>query len=197
MFVKPEDPRTYPDDYDPPKKYALVISCVDVRLLDDLLHFLNHDNLTNRYYHVALAGASLGVSLSLPGGQHVTPPKAVKFASWRDMLEDHIRVVLQLTEKKLYDIYIVEHRDCGAYAAFLDVEFADTALAHEKEKALHQHHAGRLRQWILKQFEGYLAEGAATRLPRIHCFLMDLRGDVEKIDEAEPQAKPRKKRKKG
>ena len=171
---------------------------MDVRLLDDLLHFLNHDNLTNRYYQVSLAGASLGVSLALPGGQPVTPPKAVKFSSWKETLEDHIRVVLKLTQRTLYDIYIVEHRDCGAYAAFLGEDFPDSPLAHEKEKALHQHHAARLRQWLLKQFEGYITEGAATQLPRVRCFLMDLRGDVERIDEPEQETgkRPVKKRRK-
>ena len=31
----------YPDDYPAPRKFVLVISCVDYRLLDDLVRFLD------------------------------------------------------------------------------------------------------------------------------------------------------------
>lgn len=36
-----------------------MISCMDLRLTDNILSFLNFDNLHNRYDHVILAGASL------------------------------------------------------------------------------------------------------------------------------------------
>lgn len=54
--------RAFPESHKAPKKYVLVLSCVDARLLDDLVRFLDHDNLTNRYYHVTLPGASLGLT---------------------------------------------------------------------------------------------------------------------------------------
>ena len=51
----------YPDvrAYALPEKNVLVISCIDLRLTDNLLEFLHHDNLINRYDHVAIAGTSL------------------------------------------------------------------------------------------------------------------------------------------
>lgn len=170
--------RTYPANYVPPKKFALVISCVDVRLLDDLLRFLQHDNLTNRYYHVALAGASLGVSLAEQG----TPVEGFQLAAWEQMLNEHIRLTLALTKNDLSDIYIVEHRDCGAYRKFLGVDFEDSPHDQDEEKALHQLHAVRLTKWIQERFDEYIEADPQVKQPRIRCFLMDLRGDVEAID---------------
>lgn len=45
--------------YPIPEKNILVLSCIDLRLTDDTVKFLHHDNLANRYDHFILAGASL------------------------------------------------------------------------------------------------------------------------------------------
>lgn len=45
--------------YPRPKNNILVISCIDLRLTDNLMKFLSAENLENRYDLVTLAGASL------------------------------------------------------------------------------------------------------------------------------------------
>src|SRR5688500_12378539 len=120
MQAKPDFYEPDPVDYAAPKKYVLVVSCVDARLLAELVRFLEHDNLANRYYHVTFAGAALGLTdrvledLSGPGN----PPAA--FAQWRQMFIDHARATVLLTDGKVSDIYIVQHQDCGAFRVYID-----------------------------------------------------------------------------
>lgn len=111
--------RDYPASkkYPAPKKYVLVLSCVDYRLLDDLVRFLDHDNLTNRYYHVALAGAALGV---VPPPKSAANPPVVAPDYWRKTFIDHVKATVELTHGQLSDIYIVQHEDCGAFRLFVE-----------------------------------------------------------------------------
>ena len=48
--------------YPPPRKNVLLLSCMDLRLIDDLVPFMDGDNLTNRYDQLVFAGAALGVT---------------------------------------------------------------------------------------------------------------------------------------
>ncbi len=59
----------YPDvtEYRLPKKNIIVISCIDLRLTDNVLDFLHFDNLTNRFDHVAFAGTSVSAAATTPG----------------------------------------------------------------------------------------------------------------------------------
>ncbi len=43
--------------YDLPQDNVLLVTCMDLRLIDDIVDFMNHDNLRNRYDHVVFAGA--------------------------------------------------------------------------------------------------------------------------------------------
>ncbi len=47
--------------YAPPRHNVLLLSCIDLRLIDELAAFMDRDNLTNRYDHLVYAGAALGV----------------------------------------------------------------------------------------------------------------------------------------
>lgn len=40
---------------DPPRKHVMLLSCMDQRLLDETVRFMNALNLHNRYDQVALA----------------------------------------------------------------------------------------------------------------------------------------------
>jgi hypothetical protein len=168
---------TYPTDYVPPRKYVLVISCIDFRLLDDLTRFLDRDNLTNRYYHVAFAGTSLAFR------EGVETPESFHFDAWGEMLADHVRAVLKLTDKKLYDIYLVEHRDCGAYRVWAGKDFDNSEEGQQAEKDLHQEYAGALRDRLHRLFAGLIDSGEAERQPRVLSFLMDVRGNIERLDD--------------
>jgi carbonic anhydrase len=177
--------RKYPakNEYDAPKKYVLVLSCVDYRLLDDLIRFLDHDNLTNRYYHVALAGAALGV---VPN-EGVPLPPTIAVPHWRETFLAHVRATILLTEGKLSDIYIVQHQDCGAFKLAFD-GFED--LDEEVQKQHNKQYANALLEDIKNTFcTVYNPDGDKKKgnpdgkvqklIPAVHTFYMDLRGNVE------------------
>lgn len=203
MPTTPGLSRKYPDCSLPPRKFALVISCVDCRLLDDLVRFLDHDNLNNRYYHVTFAGASIGLTSKPPAYTPNCGPTPnhkclpLDFAQWKRMLYDHVELVLKLTRGDLTDIYIVEHADCGAYKAFLNVDYyEDPTAPHEKaERKEHSNRAhalaGELLEWFSTECVKNLTadlrglvkteEREAIHPPIIRGFMMDLRGNVERL----------------
>jgi hypothetical protein len=208
MPTSPGLSRKYPQCYPAPRKYGLVIGCVDCRLLDDLVRFLDHDNLTNRYYQATFAGCSIGLSGSAPVYYPRRDPKGnpvgepLDFSRWRETLLDHLRLVLKLTKGDLTDVYIVEHTDCGAYREFLNDDYyrdphnprvKDEHVAHELyARAL----AAELAAWYASE-EGKKAEAELQRgnpdlklvPPLVRGFLMDLRGGVDLLFGPSAEAK--------
>lgn len=211
MPTSPGVSRKYPHGYPAPRKFSLVISCVDCRLLDDLVRFLDHDNLTNRYYQVSFAGCALGLSSAAPAyhpqcdhrGKHKCVP--FQLSTWKDALRDHLKLVLTLTKGGLTDVYIVEHADCGAYAALLGVDYyADpTHPDLEGERQDHYRYALALANELAGWYEtGEAAElakelGVELQPPLVRGFLMDLRGGVESLFEPSTVGKRAKKPKGG
>jgi carbonic anhydrase len=99
---------------------ALVLSCIDFRLVDDMVYFLNSIGLNNNYDEYVLAGASLGYNQT-------------KFAHWSEILNDHIDIALKL--HKIKEIIVIDHMDCGAYKTFYD---KPDGFSHDDEVILHK-----------------------------------------------------------
>lgn len=98
-----------------------MLSCIDLRLTDNLLEFLHFDNLTNRYDHFALAGTSLLTQVDHPDLKKLFDKKALDkmpgHKLWKQTWIDHLNIAIEL--HRIEDIYIIEHEDCGAYKTFL------------------------------------------------------------------------------
>ena len=63
-----------------PRKHVLVLTCMDLRLLDDTVSFMDQYNLANRYDQIVFAGSALGVlRLSSPSvNDHSQSTKSVR-----------------------------------------------------------------------------------------------------------------------
>ena len=132
---------------------ALAITCIDCRLVDDAVHFLDGKHLTNDYDEVSLAGASLAA---------VSP----KFPSSNAAFWDHIGIAQQLHHIK--KVIVGDHRDCGAYKVAFGKDFkADAAGETEQHKAV---------------MEEVKAKQAKTH-PDLtaECYLMALDGKTERL----------------
>src|SRR5258707_7534305 len=81
-----------------PRKNVLLLSCMDLRLLDNLVAFMNYENLENRYDQFILAGAAAG---------------AMVIESWRKAFFDHFILAVGLHQNKY--VHIVGHKECWAY----------------------------------------------------------------------------------
>lgn len=166
-------PHSYDNTYLPPRGNVLLLSCMDLRLMDNIIHFMNHDNLTNRYDHVIFAGAALG-ALGAPGAKdHEGNP--LNFSHWKTAFEDHLGAAIDLHDVK--DVYILEHRNCGAYHKVFHVskDFSDSVADQKNEEKCHLKYAKLLE----KQIESWCKLN--TKSLKTHKFLMDVRGNVERL----------------
>jgi hypothetical protein len=168
--------KTHDRSYTPARGHVLLLSCMDPRLLDDTVEFMNHDNLVNRYDHVILAGAALG---ALGGCLD-------QYAHWRNVFFDHLAAAQKLHD--IQDVYILEHRNCGAYHKVFKVapDFGDTQAQLDKEAACHRRYAKLLEDeidvWARKQ----------KITLRVTSFLMGVRGDVSLLADPPLRRRTRK-----
>lgn len=99
---------------------ALMLSCMDYRLVDDLVKLMEADGLHDNYDHVGLAGASLAVVHG-------------KFAEWHNTFWQHLDVAKKLHQ--IEAVIVIDHRDCDAYRLALGDAAVNTP---EKETQMHQ-----------------------------------------------------------
>ncbi|MFB2920142.1 MULTISPECIES: carbonic anhydrase [Aerosakkonema] len=104
---------------------ALVLSCIDSRLLEAQRYFLSLQHLGNQYDLTALAGASLALS--------GIPHQADAEAFW-DQLELSYRL------HHIQKVMIFDHQDCSAYADKIDPQLSED---EEKEEKLHEEYLSR------------------------------------------------------
>jgi len=134
---------------------ALLLSCMDYRLVDETERYMTNRGLHDKYDHVILAGASLGA---------VTD----KYPSWNQTFWDHLDVSIKL--HRIKKVIILDHRDCGAYKAILGEDFSKDPV---REKLVH---TGKLT--VLENI-------IKTKYPEldVELHLMDLSGSVDNISE--------------
>jgi carbonic anhydrase len=101
------------------KAKALMLSCMDYRLVDDTVKFMADQGLNNEYDHLVLAGASLGVV-------------SETFKDWHGTFWQHLDVAIKL--HGIEEVIVIDHRDCGAYKLAMGAEAVDTPA---KETAVH------------------------------------------------------------
>jgi carbonic anhydrase len=130
---------------------ALVLSCIDYRLTDNISAYLNTRGLDGKYDQVILAGASLGA---------VTD----KYPDWGRTFRDHLGLAIKLHNIKR--VIAIDHRDCGAYRLILGKD-----LTGDAETKLHATELHRLAKQITTAHP-HLA---------VETLLMSLDGKVETI----------------
>ncbi len=132
---------------------ALLLSCMDYRLMDDIGRYMSTRRLRHKYDHVVLAGAALGA---------VTD----KYPAWNKTFWDHVGLAVDLHH--IHKVIVMDHRDCGAYKVILGEDFAKDPV---KEKKIHSEKLKELAQLINKQHPKL----------EVELLLMALDGKVESI----------------
>ncbi len=89
---------------------ALVLSCIDYRVLEAERYFLSLQNLGNLYDMTALAGSSLALS--------GVPHQADAMAFW-----DQLDISYRLHHIK--KVIILDHQDCAAFAYKINPQLSD------------------------------------------------------------------------
>lgn len=135
------------------KTEALLLSCMDYRLMDDVARYMDGRGLAEKYDHVVLAGASIGVT-------NTQKP------AWGQTFWDHLAVAQEL--HAISKVIVLDHRDCGAYKLFLG---AERMAERGRETEAHTAELTKLRAAILQK---------APKL-EVETLLMSLDGKVETI----------------
>ena len=95
---------------------AIVLTCMDFRLIDDMVKMMNELGYNNNYDQFILAGASLGYN------EGETPVKksctkedcnCIIPTNWKPIFKNHIKLASDLHE--ISEIIIIDHYKCGAY----------------------------------------------------------------------------------
>ena len=132
---------------------ALLLSCMDYRLMDEVEQYMSGRGLRNKYDHVILAGAALGA---------VTD----KFPAWNQTFWEHLDVAIKL--HNIRKVIVLDHRDCGAYKVILGPEHAADP---QQEKQAHATQLHKLKQLIGEKYPKL----------EVELLLMALDGKVEVI----------------
>ncbi len=129
---------------------ALVLSCIDFRVMETEHDFLAQHQLAHQYDWTALAGASL----ALAGFPHTAEAETF----W-----DQLDLSKQLHQ--IERVIILDHQDCGAYASQVD---ATLSLDPVRERQVHGDYLGRA------------AGAIAARYPdlAIELYFVTLAGEV-------------------
>ena len=131
----------------------LLLTCMDYRLMHHVGSYMDGRKLTDKYDHVILAGASLGVL-------------ADKFPAWGKTFWDHLQVASDLHH--IHKVMVIDHRDCGAYKLLLG---EGHLASRDAETDAHKGQLVQLRQAI-NQSQPKL---------EVELLLMALDGSVEGI----------------
>ena len=146
---------------------ALLLSCMDYRLTDDVYGFMQHGlGMHGKYDYVILAGASLGVNNT-------------KFPSWGKTFWEHLDTAIAL--HAIHEVIVVDHRNCGAYKVILGKDYpADAKAAQLAEETL-----------VHKEQLDILTKAIHAKYPdlAVETFLMSLDGKVDHIGSVEGKAK--------
>jgi carbonic anhydrase len=132
---------------------ALLLSCMDFRLMDDIERYMSERGLRDRYDHIVLAGASLGAITD-------------KYPAWHKTFWEHLDIAIRL--HNIHHVIVMDHRDRGAYKMILGAEHAQDAML---ERTTHAVQLQRLRSLIKAKHPALAVEA----------LLMDLDGKVEVI----------------
>jgi len=128
---------------------AIVITCMDFRLIDDAVLFFNSLGLNNNYDNFILAGASLGYNQTV-------------YSAWSETLDKHIELAEQLHD--ITQVIVLDHIQCGAYKIFYNLP----SITRADEIALHRQNFIIFKQTINRKYPHL----------NVSSYIMDLDGSI-------------------
>ena len=147
---------------------ALLLSCMDYRLIDDTVGYMHNErHLLNNYDYVILAGASLGVNNRT-------------YRNWGRTFWQHLDTAIAL--HGIHEVIVMDHRNCGAYKLLLGRDFPPdpTEEQRKEETKVHKQQLDRLAKAIHVRHQDL----------DVTSLLMNLDGTVEEIGMIKGKPKP-------
>jgi len=200
----------------PPQKNVLLLSCMDIRLLDNTAKFMDELNLQNRYDHVIFAGAGLGAGkVESKGEVEVECEKEGKHKrtvdfKWSYVFFDHLSTAITKLKREIKDIFILEHLDCGAYKYFQknsqdNTDYEQFSYDRRLDRLEHYHEimanefADEIDKYCKQKADKYAKANPDAKKSdnpwdgiKVHCLIMDLTGRVKDLPRPTIRTKPTK-----
>lgn len=130
----------------------IILTCMDFRLLDDVVKMMNNLGYNNDYDQFILAGSSLGFNQT-------------EHTYWKKAFLDHLELAKDL--HKVTELMIIDHMNCGAYKKFYNKE-----LSYQEEYLLHLQNFKKIKEYFDIHKQNI----------QLKFFLMDLNGSVNEIN---------------
>ena len=127
---------------------ALLLSCMDYRLIDETERYMASRGLRNKYDHIVLAGASLGAITD-------------KFPAWNETFWTHLKVAIDL--HSIREVIVLDHRDCGAYNVIFG---EDLGKDRAKETMIHASQCNKLKHQIDERYPQIKSRAPSDRSER-------------------------------
>lgn len=165
---------------DPPRKNVFLLCCMDQRLLDETVRFMNELNLHNRYDQVALAGGAMGV-------HRLPEPAPHPSCTWWELFTAHLSAAIDRLHRPIKDIFLMDHLDCGAYKELHPDEKIRKQYSGARLDQMYDLHSSELIALANRVHEFCSDRHRSTKDDawehiRVSCFIVDLRGNVIQID---------------
>ncbi len=123
-----------------PAYEAMLLSCIDPRLVDPVHTYMNARGLDGKFSQFTIAGAAIAV-------------EADAFAAWRQTFWENLAASIEL--HKIKRVIAVDHRDCGAARIAYGVESIANSSA---ETETHKRILAAFRQDVQRRHPGFGVE---------------------------------------
>jgi carbonic anhydrase len=114
---------------DPPRKNVFLLCCMDQRLLDDTVRFMNGLNLHNRYDQV----------------NRLSSPTEDSPSEWQPVFLHDLVAAIDVLHRPIEDVFLVDHLDCGAYKYLHPDEAVQVEYRAASYERMIELHADELR----------------------------------------------------
>jgi hypothetical protein len=140
---------------------VLLLTCIDFRFFTLIAQKMCDEGLAGKYDHFILAGAALGANLDFSDA-HLPQPQPpdcqckpfLPRLHWQQVFIEHLQIALKL-HNTINRVIIIEHRECGAYKAFLKPEgYPKPTPKKDPERDAHKVQADKLERIIKAHFPG-------------------------------------------
>jgi len=119
---------------------AMLLSCIDPRLVDPVHNYMNACGLDGKYSQFTIAGAAIAA-------------EANAFAAWHQAFWDNLATSIEL--HKIKRVIAIDHRDCGAARIVYGAESIANSSA---ETDTHKRVLAAFRQDVQRRHPGFGVE---------------------------------------
>lgn len=118
------------------KPEILLLTCMDYRYAHRIVDLMDRRGLRQKYDMFVLAGAALGANTN---------------SGWRETLFSHIETARAIRHP-INKVFILEHRDCGAYEHILGLKWSEVLPGYELK--VHREQVEKLANDLRRRFPG-------------------------------------------